>query len=232
MSDTNKHDFVIALGGSIVCPSEVNVAYLREFHAFLLKQIKLGQRFVLVVGGGGPARHYQKAASEIVTVSDEDKDWIGIHATRLNAHLLRTIFQEEANPIIFEARGKISEFGDYSVIIGAGWRPGWSTDFVTTQIAVDFGVSQAIILGKPDYVYDKDNQLHADAKAIEKMTWEEYMRLIPSEWTPGIHAPVDPVAARLAQESNLEVIVAGGKDLANLKNILDGGKFKGTAIKG
>jgi uridylate kinase len=231
-SDTNKHDFVIALGGSIVCPSEVNIAYLREFHAFLLKQIKLGQRFVLVVGGGGPARHYQKAASEIVTVSDEDKDWIGIHATRLNAHLLRTIFQEEANPIIFEARGKISEFGDYSVIIGAGWRPGWSTDFVTTQIAADFGVSQAIILGKPDYVYDKDNQLYPDAKAIEKMTWEEYMRLIPSEWTPGIHAPVDPVAARLAQESNLEIIVAGGKDLMNVKNILDGKQFKGTTIKG
>jgi uridylate kinase len=232
MPDANKQDFVIALGGSIVCPNEVNIAYLKEFRAFLLSQIMLGQRFILVIGGGGPARHYQKAASEIVTVSDEDKDWIGVHATRLNAQLLRTIFQEEANPIIFEARGKISEFGDYPVIIGAGWRPGWSTDFVATQIAADFGVSQTIILGKPEYVYDKDNQLYADAKAIEKMTWKEYMRLIPSEWTPGIHAPVDPVAAQLAQKSNLEVIVAGGRDLANVKNILDGKQFKGTTIKG
>lgn len=232
MSDTNKRDFVIALGGSIVCPNEVNIPYLKEFYTFLLGQIKLGQRFILVVGGGGPARQYQKAASEIVTVSDEDKDWIGVHATRLNAHLLRTIFREEANPIIFEARGKISEFGDYSVVIGAGWRPGWSTDFVATQIAVDLGVAQAIILGKPEYVYDKDNCLHADAKAIENITWQEYMKLIPSEWVPGIHAPVDPVAARLGQESGLEVIVAGGKDLANVKNILDGQSFRGTTIKG
>jgi len=228
---SNLRDFVIALGGSIVCPDVVNVDYLREFHHFLSGQIKEGKRFILVIGGGGPARQYQKAAGAVVEVSDEDKDWIGIHATRLNAHLLRTVFRDEANPIIFEAKGKITEFGDYPLIIGAGWRPGWSTDFVTVQIAVDFKNPQAIILGKPDYVYDKDNHLYSDAKPYSKMSWEEYMKLVPAEWSPGIHAPVDPVAAQLAQKEKLRVIVAGGKDLANVKNILDGKEFKGTIIE-
>lgn len=226
-----NHDFVIALGGSIVCPDSVNVEYLKEFRAFLLEQIKLGKRFVLVIGGGGPARQYQKAAGAVVPVSDEDKDWIGIHATRLNAHLLRTVFRDEANPVIFEARGKITEFGEYPLIIGAGWRPGWSTDFVTVQIAADFKISQAIILGKPDYVYDKDNQLYPDAKPFSRMSWAEYLKLVPEKWSPGIHAPVDPVAAQLAQKEKLQVVVAGGKDLENVKNILEGKEFKGTVIE-
>ncbi len=224
-------DFVIALGGSIVCPDKINVEYLKSFHSFIKDQIKEGKRFVIVVGGGAPAREFQKAAGQILDVPDEDKDWIGIHATRLNGHLLRTIFREEAHPVLFEAQGKLKGFEGYPVVIGAGWRPGWSTDFVSVQISVDFGIGQTIILGKPEYVYDKDNQKFADAKPIETISWTEYMKLIPSEWSPGIHAPVDPVAARLASEKNIEVVVAGGKDLENVKNIIDGRTFRGTTIK-
>lgn len=223
-------DFVVALGGSIVCPDEINVAYLKQFRPFVLEEISKGKRFVFVIGGGGPARKYQKAAHEIVELTDEDKDWLGVHATRLNAHLLRTVFRNEAHPVLFEERHKMKNFEGHSIIIGAGWRPGWSTDFVAVQIAADFGIKRTIILGKPEHVCDKDSQLYEDAKPIEKMNWEEYLKLIPNEWSPGIHAPVDPVAARLAQKENLEVVVASGKDLDNFKKILEGELFKGTTI--
>lgn len=126
------------------------------------------------------------------------------------------------------------------MIIGAGWRPSWSTDFVAVQIAADFGIAKTIILGKPEYVYDKDpsfakategeHQEILDAVPLEKLNWEDYLKLIPDEWSPGMHAPVDPVAARLARKENIEVIVAGGRDLANVKNILEGGEFKGTVL--
>ena len=43
-------------------------------------------------------------------VTDEDKDWIGIHATRLNAHLLRTIFRDVADPVVIDIRGKSKSF--------------------------------------------------------------------------------------------------------------------------
>lgn len=226
-----QKDYIIAVGGSIIYPDKINTEYLKDLHSFIREEIKEGKRFILVVGGGAPARTFQKAAAEVVDVPDEDKDWLGVHATRLNAHLLRTVFREEAHPVIFEARGKLNDFEGHSVIIGAGWRPGWSTDFVTVQIAVDFKNPQAIILGKPEYVYDKDNQLYPDAKPFSKMSWDEYMKLVPDKWSPGIHAPVDPVAAKLAQQEKLCVIVAGGKDLSNVKNILDGKDFKGTIIE-
>ncbi|MDD4333294.1 MAG: UMP kinase, partial [Patescibacteria group bacterium] len=48
-------------------------------------------------------------------------------------------------------------------------------------------------------------------------------------WSPGLNMPFDPIASRKAQELNLQVIIAG-KNLKNLKNILEDKKFKGTVI--
>jgi uridylate kinase len=229
---TDKQIFVMALGGSIIHPDEIDISYLKDFYDFILKEIAEGKKFIIVTGGGALCRKFQKAAGEFVHVSDEDKDWLGIHSTRLNAQLLRTIFIKQAHPVILKKRGKITDFDGYSIIIAAGWPPGgWSTDFVAVQIAVDFGLGEALILGKPEYVYDKDNQKFPDAKPFEKISWSEYLKLIPNEWSPGIHAPLDPIAAKLAQKENLKVIVAGGKDLENVKKILNNQDFKGTIIE-
>ena len=59
---------------------------------------------MLVVGGGALARQFQDAAGIVTKVNDEDKDWIGIHSTRLNAHLLRTIFRDVADPVIIDSQ--------------------------------------------------------------------------------------------------------------------------------
>ena len=222
--------FVIALGGSIIHPDELNVSYLKDFYNFILGQIAKGRKFIIVIGGGRLCRKYQQAATEVAGINDEDKDWLGIHVTRLNAHLLRTIFMRQAHPVILKQRHGVTDFGGHSIIIGAGWHPGWSTDFVAVQAAADFKISEVIILGKPDYVYDKDNQKFADARPIEKLTWLEYAKLVPAEWSPGMSAPVDPVAAKLAQSAKIKVIVASGADLANLEKILDGEEFAGTTI--
>lgn len=223
--------FVIALGGSTIHPDELNVEYLKNFYNFLLGQIEQNRRFILIIGGGAPARKFQAAAAQIAPISGEDKDWIGIHATRLNAHLLRTIFSKQAHPVILKRRGRVTDFEGHSIIIGAGWQPGWSTDFVAVQTAADFKTDKVLVLGKPDFVYDKDNQKFVDARPLPELNWGEYLKLIPSEWSPGMNAPVDPVAARLAQKGGLKVIVASASDLDNLKNILDGQPFRGTIIK-
>jgi len=63
------------------------VALIREF----LEQDEK-RRFILVVGGGGPARSWQNAYRSVADKSsDEQADWIGIMATRLNAQLLKAI---------------------------------------------------------------------------------------------------------------------------------------------
>lgn len=226
----NSNRFVLALGGSVAFPQKIDVSFLAKFRSFILQHIKEGKRFVIVVGGGQITRVYQQAASQITDLRDEDKDWLGIHATRLNAHFLRTIFQGQAHPVVFDRRFKHKGFGRYRLIIASGWRPGWSTDFVAVQIALDFGLKMVCILGKPDYVYTKDPDKDKDAQPISKVTWQEYLKLIPNKWTPGLSAPVDPVAASLAQKHDLKVVVAKGTDLCNLKDVLDGKRFKGTLI--
>ena len=230
MKNIKKRKFVIALGGSIAFPREINTAFLRKFYLFVKKEIKKGNKFVIVCGGGHVTREYQKAASKIAKVLNEDKDWIGIHATRLNAHFLRTIFRQESEAIVFNNRFKVKDFGKNSVIIGSGWRPGNSTDFVAVQIAVDFKIDQVIILGKPAYVYTSDFEKDNNARPIEEISWKDYLKIIPPKWKPGLHAPVDPVAARLAEKEKVKVIVADGKDLSNLRKILKGQKFKGTTL--
>ena len=233
MSSLDKgKKFVISLGGSIAFPEKINLDFLKNFYLFIKKEIKKGNRFIIVAGGGEITRKYQSAAAKITKVTNEDKDWIGIHATRLNAHLLRTVFKREANPFVFDKRFKIGDFGKYSIIIASGWRPGWSTDYVAVQLAADFKIKLVINLSKADYVYTADFQKYPEAKPIEKISWKEYLKLIPKKWTPGLHVPVDPIAAQLAKKKNLKVIVVSGLDLNNLRNILRGKSFKGTVLSG
>jgi len=227
----NEKQFVIDLGGSAVYPDGIDVEFLKKFYNFIKKKIDLGYKFVIVIGGGKLCRQFQHAAAEVADVNNEDKDWIGIHSTRLNAHLLRTIFRDMAHPVLFKKRHRVTGFDGHSVIIGAGWEPGCSTDYVSVQIAADLGIDDIIILGKPDYVYTDDFVKNGDAKPIEKISWDDYLKLIPNEWTPGMSTPVDPVASKLAKEKKVKVIVANAHDLENVENILEGKEFKGTVLQ-
>ncbi len=224
-------DYVFALGGSIICPKKIDTEFLRGFYNLITERIEKNDRFVIITGGGDVARHYQKSASLVNGVSDEQKDWIGIHATYLNAHLLKSIFNRFCHPEIVNRKGKVKRFGDSSLIIGSGWKPGWSTDYVATKMAIDTGIDNILILSKQDYVYNKDPDENKDAQPIREISWSDYRSIIPKDWQPGLNVPVDPIASKLADERNKKVIVANGKDLDNLKLILDGSDFKGTTIK-
>jgi len=230
MKNKQTKKFIIALGGSVAFPEKINVSYLKKFCSFIKNEIRKNKKFVIVCGGGHITRKYQKAVAKITKVSNEDKDWIGIHSTRLNAHFLRTVFRKESDPVVFDQRFKLKDFNAHSVIIGSGWRPGWSTDYVAVQIAVDFKVKEVIILGKPDYIYTADFKRYKKARPIKQISWKDYSKLITSKWSPGLHLPIDPVAAKLASKEKIKVIVADGEKLNNLKEILEGQKFKGTTV--
>lgn len=220
---------VMALGGSIVYPDEIDVQFLKNFKKFLAPFLRRKIKFVLVIGGGKLSRRFQEAAERVTRMPDEDKDWIGIHATRLNAQLLRTIFRDVADPVVFDIRGKIKKL-KHPITIASGWRPGWSTDYVAMQIAADFGVNEAIIAGKPAHVYERDNVKYPDAKSFNELSWAAYRRLIPRKWKPGLHAPVDPVGAALGAREGVKAIIINGRDMKNFQSLLGGRDFKGTVI--
>ena len=228
-----KHAFtktiVVALGGSIVHPEEIDTKFLKDFKKFLAPFLRRGVKFVFVIGGGSLARRFQVAAHKVSKLTNDDKDWIGIHATRLNAHLLRTIFRVIADPVIIDARGKVSKL-KYPVTIAAGWRPGWSTDYVAMRLAADFGVPEVIIAGKPPHVYEKDPAKYPRAKKFDEISWKAYRKLVPTKWNPGLHAPVDPIAAALGDKEDVQAIIINGRDMKNFRALLNGSEFTGTII--
>ncbi|MBI3620002.1 UMP kinase [Candidatus Roizmanbacteria bacterium] len=227
-----KRPIIISVGGSLIIPNGgIDADFLAKLNAFIRKEVAEGRRFILSAGGGRTARHYRDAGKAVVgNMSDEDLDWIGVHATRLNGHLLRTIFQDIAHPRIIENYEKKLVNWKEPIVIGAGWKPGWSTDYCAVLLAKEYNSNIIINLSNIDGVYDKDPRQYKDAKIIKKMTWEEMEKLVPTAWKPGTNSPFDPVATQLAKKFNLTVIVANGKDFQNIEKIIAGDTFKGTVI--
>ncbi len=223
--------YIISIGGSLIVPPEgVDWHFLQKFRALILDKIKQGCKFFLIAGGGITARNYVAAASRVVKIEKDDLDWLGIHATRLNAQLLRTIFRDQANLEIIK-NPTFRLYSEKNIIVASGWKPGRSTDYVATMMAQEYGVKTIINLSNIDYVYDKDPNKYADAKIKLKMTWAEFRKLVGNKWSPGLNAPFDPVAAKKSEELKLEVVIMNGKNIENIDNYLAGKKFKGTIIK-
>lgn len=221
---------VISLGGSLIAPKEgIDVAFLRRFSALIRKHVRNGKRFVLICGGGVTARQYQQAARKVTKLTRDDLDWLGIHATRLNAHLIRTVLRSLAHPRIITDPNEDMP-SRRPVIVGAGWRPGCSTDYDAVLLAERYGAGTVINLSNIPYVYDKDPRTNPDAVAFPKLTWKEYRRRFGTRWDPGLSSPFDPVASREAEKQKLRVIIAEGRDLANLDRMLRGKTFKGTVV--
>lgn len=223
---------IISVGGSLLIPNGgVDTVFLSKLNKFIRSYVKQGKRFFLVAGGGKLARVYRDAGKEIVGgMTDEDLDWLGIHVTRLNAHLLRTIFQDIAHPRIIENYDRKLYRWKEPVVIGAGWKPGWATDYDSVLLARDYGARVIINLSNIDWVYDKDPHKFPDAKIIKKLTWEEMEKLVGNKWKPGTNAPFDPIATQLAKDLKLTVIVANGSNFENMERIMNGDEFIGTVI--
>ena len=230
----NQKTIIISLGGSIIVPrpGEINIRFLKKFRKLILKYIKRDFRFIIVAGGGKICRVYQKAADLITKVSYEDMDWLGIHTTRLNAHLLRTIFRKEACPVVFDNPFKKikKEFFKKPVIVASGWRPGCSTDYDSVLLAKRFKVKEIINAGNIPFAYSKDPKRYKNAIQIKKISWEDYRKLVGSKWIPGLSTPFDPIASKFAQKLKIRTIITLGTDLKNFEKILLGKKFRGTVI--
>ena len=116
-------------------------------------------------------------------------------------------------------------------MVAAGWRPGNSTDYIAVILAKYFDASVVINLSNIDYVYDVDPRTHPEAEPRECMTWPDFRALVGDEWSPGLSAPFDPVAARLAEERNMEVVIMNGNDLDNVARYLNNEPSRGTVIR-
>ncbi|PIR96319.1 MAG: UMP kinase [Candidatus Doudnabacteria bacterium CG10_big_fil_rev_8_21_14_0_10_42_18] len=224
-----KKTFVISLGGSLVIPNEIDIKFLRGFKSVILKQVRRGNKFILIVGGGKVCRKYQTALAKISKVDAQALDWMGINSTWLNAKLVQLIFEKYAYSEIAKDPQKKIVFKE-PILVGGGWKPGRSSDGAMVKYATAYKTSTIINLSNIAYVYDKDPRKFKDAKKQEKLSWNELLKITGRKWVPGKNVPFDPIATKFAQKNKLKVIVANGKDLKNLENLLNGQKFKGSTV--
>lgn len=233
MKTTTNQWVVVSLGGSLIVPKTgIDTVFLKGFKQLTQKLLKDGLQLVIIVGGGRTARDYQQAATALGSLPPDDLDWLGIHATRLNAHLLRTILKTEAHPRLITDPEKDELPKDARLIIGAGWKPGWSTDYDAVIIARRLGAARIVNVSNVEYVYDEDPHTNAKAIRFETITWPALRHIIGDKWSPGLNAPFDPVAARLCEQDRLAVVIVSGADLANVEQAIRGAPFRGTVVKG
>ena len=236
MGNSNGRErIIISVGGSLVVPKGgIATSFLTNLNDFIRTQLAQNpkRQFFLVVGGGATARQYRDAGREVVghELTSEDLDWLGIHATRLNAHLVRTIFQDIAHPQIIEHYDIIRKATE-PVVVASGWKPGWSTDYCATLLAEDYNVPTILNLSNIPKFFDKDPNKFPDAKPIDTISWEGFRAIIGDEWVPGLKAPFDPIAAKRAQQLQLRVVIMQGTDFENIKKYFENKEFVGTVVE-
>jgi len=220
MDETEGKDgetIVISVGGSLVVPHDINLQFLAKLKSFIEEETRHGRQFVIVVGGGSTARKYQNAVRKLSNTEAADVDRIGITAIKLNVHMMKLIFKDVA-----------------PVLINPGveeWEPGRSSDHGTVKIAQKYGAKKIVNLSNVDYVYDvKKTDETGRIVKITDISWDDFIAMLPHEWTPGANVPFDPQASEFARDIGLEVVSINGQIIDELIKYVHGREFRGTRI--
>ncbi|MDE6350778.1 MAG: UMP kinase [Treponemataceae bacterium] len=227
---------ILSVGGSIVAPEQPDVDFIRRFVAMAKAYLAAhpGDRLILVVGGGGPARIYQQAfrdAAETGAADDGNAaDWIGIMATRLNAQLVKACFGSLCVDAVVTDPTAAAAFTG-RVLVAAGWKPGFSTDNDAVLLAEKFDADTVVNLSNIEKVYTDDPRKNPNAQPLDTISWADFRAMVGDEWQPVKNCPFDPIASKKAAELGLTVICAGGKNIENTRAILEGGAYIGTTIR-
>lgn len=239
---------VLSVGGSIIAPGEPDVELLTAFSAMIADWLEKNpdERLVFVAGGGAPARVYQNAYRNVASAFNETQkkmlsfadnaetdyacDWIGIMATRLNAQILKTVFGPLCKEAVVTDPTAPCDFAG-RILVAAGWKPGFSTDNDAVLLAEKFNADTVVNLSNIEKVYTDDPRKNPDARPIDEISWADFRKMVGDEWVPGKNCPFDPIASKKAQEMGLKVICAAGKNIENLRAILDDKDYFGTTIR-
>ena len=227
---------VLSVGGSIVAPDKPDFDFLDKFSKTIRNWLSQdsSRKIIMVIGGGAPARDYQNAYRKVCdlhkkNINNDEADWIGIMATRLNAQLVKAVFEDLCpNPVVYDPTA-VDDFRG-QILVAAGWKPGFSTDNDAVVLAERFSGNLVVNLSNIAKVYTDDPKKNPEAKPIDSISWEDFIKIVGTEWVPGKNTPFDPIASQRAQKAGIKVICAAGKDIENLENILNGKDFKGTVI--
>ncbi len=220
---------VVSVGGSVL----VNAMSPEKFRSYAaaLKDIAKNNAVFIVTGGGKAARNYIGVAREL-GADEATSDIIGIEVTRLNARLLIAALGDDAyyEPPRDYKEAKNASLSGKIVIMG-GVTPGQTTDAVSAVLAEYIGADLLINATSTDGVYTSDPKKNRDAKKFDSMTPQQLIEIVmKTEMVAGANSPVDLLAAKIIERSNIKTIVLNGEDPQSIVEAVRG-KHKGTVIE-
>jgi uridylate kinase len=208
---------ILSVGGSIVAPEYPDTEFVKEFVKMIKDYLSNNKddKLILVIGGGGPARIYQKAFREVADISETSEvdaaDWIGIMATRLNAQFIKASFGELCqNDVVTDPTIPLTFSG--RILLAAGWKPGFSTDNDAVLLAEKFNADTVVNLSNIEKVYTDDPRKNPNAKRYAKLTYQDILNEKLEV--------MDQTAASLCNDSDIDVIVFDMNKSGNIKQIM------------
>ncbi|ERH09978.1 MAG: putative uridylate kinase [halophilic archaeon J07HX64] len=220
---------VVSVGGSVLVP-ELEAERVEAYAETLLDLVESGHELGVVVGGGPVAREYIGTARAL-GADEISLDRLGIEVTRLNARLLAGALGDAAvsRPVeAVESARELFRRGDIPVL--GGTTPGHTTDAVATGVAEHAGADLLVYATSVDGVFDADPGVDDDAAKLDRLSPTELVEVVGEvELDAGSNAPVDLLAAKLLQRSDLRAVVVDGSDPERVAAAVDG-EHDGTDI--
>jgi uridylate kinase len=221
---------VLSLGGSVLVRDEGDTSYVRRI-AKILIGMSAKYKLYVVTGGGKIARYYIKAGREL-GADESFLDEMGIEVTRLNARLLITALGDHACHSPPKNYDEAVHAGKTcSIVVMGGVSPGITTDGVSALLAERVKARRLVNATSVDGAYTADPKSDPGAQRIPQMTHKELIALVStSSVGAGPNHVFDAAGAKVLERSKISLAIVDGNDLANLRDALEGKKFKGTTV--
>jgi uridylate kinase len=221
---------VTSIGGSVLAP-DLDAGRVAGYAAVVERLAREGCELGAVVGGGGIARQYIRAARQL-GANEVRLDQLGIHVTRLNARLLVAALSAEAAPTAvdgYEAAGDALRRGDVPVMGGVA--PGQTTDAVAAALAEYVDADLLVYATSVDGVFSADPREDGGAEKYDVLSAGELVDVIaPMSRDAGASAPVDLLAAKLIERGGIRTIVLDGTDPERVADAVLRGDHSGTDV--
>lgn len=186
-----------------------------------------GVEIAVIVGGGNFIRGAAVAGNGIDRVT---ADYMGMLATVLNGMAMVDILEKNNQPARLLTRVHVAsvaepyirrrgirhlEKGRLVVVSGGTGNPFVTTDTAAVTTALELNCDAVMKATKVDGVYDKDPIKHANAKRIDKLTYQDALK------NPDI-AVMDQSAISLAEENSLPIVVFDLLGKNNMQKLIEG----------
>jgi len=222
---------VLKLGGSLLYDKDgsVIVDRVKDYASIIKSLVKDGHSFIVVVGGGKPARTFIDAARSL-GATEAQCDWLGIKLARDNAELLCAALGNIAYPTIVETLDELEVAVNLSkVVLMGGLIPAQSTNAVAAVAAETVRAEILFNATNIDGVYDRDPKKTGAVK-LESVTIDKLRKILEAGGTKaGEYKLFDPVAIRVVERSKIRTVIFDGTDADYFSRAFRGEKI-GTRI--